>query len=409
MSQIDPRNSAAIRAALKGYSPTDEQWRAISHDLEPLYLIAGAGSGKTAVMAARIAWALENHDFSPSQILGLTFTNKAADELQDRVRLALSELHDESGEDVSVFTYNAFAAGIVRDHGLLVNVEPEAGLLTEAQQWQLVLSCLDDLPPFDALEVRSSYVVRSILNLAGAVADHMCSLSDIEAAADQIMSLQKVDEKVLETAAKRKELVKAVAAYLDAKQKAERIDFGDQISKAVQVLESNDEVRDGYHQRYPFVLLDEYQDTNVAQRRMLQSLIGPAGAVTAVGDARQAIFAWRGATMFNLINFPRDFPRANGEHYEPVSLSENFRSGANILDVANSVVDSIDPSRRPGEPLRSVEANGKGEVRLGLFSDERAEATWIAEQCDALHDTVTAEGRDPVQWKDIAILVRRKA
>jgi DNA helicase-2/ATP-dependent DNA helicase PcrA len=405
----DPRQSAAIRAALKGFSPTDEQWKAISHELEPLYLIAGAGSGKTAVMAARIAWALENHGFSPSQILGLTFTNKAADELQDRVRLALSELHDESGEDVSVFTYNAFAAGIVRDHGLLVNVEPEAGLLTEAQQWQLVLSCLDDLPPFDALEVRSSYVVKSILNLAGAVADHMCSLSDIEAAADRIKSLQKIDEKVLETAAKRKELVKAVDAYLTAKQKAERIDFGDQISKAVQVLESNDEVRDGYHQRYPFVLLDEYQDTNVAQRRMLQSLIGPGGAVTAVGDARQAIFAWRGATMFNLINFPRDFPRADGRHYDAVSLSENFRSGSNILDVANAVVDSIDISRRPGDPLRSVAANGKGEVRLGLFSDERAEATWIAEQCDALHETVTDEGRDPVQWKDIAILVRRKA
>ena len=405
----DPRSSAAIRAALKGYSPTDEQWRAISHDLEPLYLIAGAGSGKTAVMAARIAWALENHDFAPSQILGLTFTNKAADELQDRVRLALSELHDETGEDVSVFTYNAFAAGIVRDHGLLVNVEPEAGLLTTAQQWQLVLSCLDDLPPFDALEVRSSYVVRSILALAGAVSDHMCSLSDIEAAADRISSIKEVDEKVLETAAKRKELVKAVDAYIKAKQKAQRIDFGDQISKAVQVLESNDEVRDSYHARYPFVLLDEYQDTNVAQRRMLQSLIVPGGAVTAVGDARQAIFAWRGATMFNLINFPRDFPRANGEHYEPVSLSENFRSGSKILEVANSVVASIDPSRRPGDPLRSVAANGEGAVRLGLFSDERAEATWIAEQCDALHDTVTAEGRDPVQWKDIAILVRRKA
>ncbi|MGH2808721.1 MAG: UvrD-helicase domain-containing protein, partial [Actinomycetota bacterium] len=100
----DPRLSPAIRAALKGYHPTDEQWRAISHPLEPLYLIAGAGSGKTAVMAARIAWALETCDFSPSQILGLTFTNKAAQELQDRVRLALDELHDESGEDVSVFT-----------------------------------------------------------------------------------------------------------------------------------------------------------------------------------------------------------------------------------------------------------------------------------------------------------------
>ncbi|MFN2594222.1 MAG: UvrD-helicase domain-containing protein, partial [Actinomycetota bacterium] len=409
MSLDDPRRSPAIRAALKGYEPTDEQWRAISHPLEPLYLIAGAGSGKTAVMAARIAWALEHNPFSPSQVLGLTFTNKASEELKERARLALAELHDETNEDVSVFTYNAFAAQVVRDNGLLVNVEPDAGLLTEAQQWQLVLSCIDDLPPFESLEVRSAYIVRWTLQLAGSVADHMCSVSDIEAAADHIMSLQKVDEKVAQTAAERKELVRAVAAYAAAKQRSQRIDFGDQITKAVEVLEGNDEARADYRRRFPFVLLDEYQDTNVAQRRMLQALIGPDGAVTAVGDARQAIFAWRGATMFNLINFPMDFPRADGAPYDPVSLSENFRSGSNILEVANHVVNEIDESRRPGDPLRAYPSNGTGQVGLGLFSDEAAECTWIAEQCDALHDTVTLEGRDPVQWKDMAILVRRKA
>ncbi|MFP5353300.1 MAG: UvrD-helicase domain-containing protein [Actinomycetota bacterium] len=405
----DPRRSDAIRAALKGYEPTDEQWRAISHPLEPLYLIAGAGSGKTAVMAARIAWALETQPFSPSQILGLTFTNKAADELMERIHLALGEIHDESGEEVTVQTYNAFAAGIVRDHGLLVGVEPEAGLLSDAQQWQLLLSCLDDLPPFEVLEIRSAYVVGSALGLASSVSDHMVGLDSIDAAADRILSMAGVDEKLAETAAKRKELVRAVGAYIEAKQRAGRIDFGDQISKAVEVLEGNAEVRDGYRSRFPFVLLDEYQDTNVAQRRMLQALIGPGGAVTAVGDARQAIFAWRGATMYNLIGFPTDFPRDDGRPYAPVSLSENFRSGSNILEVANEVVAGIDPERRPGDPLRAQPGNGTGAVGLGLFSDERSEAEWIAERCKVLHGEPTAEGRPPVQWKDIAILVRRKA
>ena len=405
----DPRRSDAIKAALKGYEPTDEQWAAISHPLEPIYLIAGAGSGKTAVMAARIAWALETQPFSPSQILGLTFTNKAAEELQERVRLALAGMHDESGEDVSIYTYNAFAAGIVRDHGLLVGVEREAGLLSAAQQWQLVLTCLDHLPPFDALEVRSSYVVGQTLNLAGSIGDHMVAVSDIEAAADRILSLRNLDDKIGETAQKRKELCRAVAAYVEAKSKAGRIDFSDQITKAVEVLEGNKEVRESYHSRFPFVLLDEYQDTNVAQRRMLQSLVGPHGACTAVGDARQAIFAWRGATMFNLINFPDDFPRADGRRYEPISLSENFRSGSRILDVANAIVDPIAAERRPGAPLRAVPANGQGKVEIGLFSDERAEADWIATRCEELHDAPTAEGRDDVAWKDIAILVRRKA
>ena len=405
----DPRRSNAIKAALKGYEPTDEQWRAISHQLEPIYLIAGAGSGKTAVMAARIAWALETQPFSPSQILGLTFTNKAAEELTERIHLALAEINDESGEDVTVQTYNAFAAGIVRDHGLLVGVEPEAGLLSEAQQWQLLLSCLDDLPPFDTLEIRSAYVVGSALGLASSVADHMVALDSIDAAADRILSMRGVDEKLVETAAKRKELARAVGAYIKAKQRAGRIDFGDQIAKAVEVLEANVDVRDAYRRRFPFVLLDEYQDTNVAQRRMLQALVGEGGAVTAVGDARQAIFAWRGATMYNLIGFPDDFPRSDGRPYEPVSLSENFRSGAKILEVANHVVDRIDPARRPGDPLRAQPGNGSGAVALGLFSDERAEAEWIAGECKRLHGEPTAEGRPAVRWRDIAILVRRKA
>jgi DNA helicase-2/ATP-dependent DNA helicase PcrA len=405
----DPRRSDAIRAALKGYDPTDEQWRAIAHPLEPLYLIAGAGSGKTAVMAARIAWALESQPFSPAQALGLTFTNKAAEELQERVRLALAGMHDESGEDVTVQTYNAFAAGIVRDHGLLVGVEPESGLLSEAQQWQLVLSCFDDLPPFEALEVRSSYVVGSALGLAGSVADHMVGLADVAASADRILSTAGVEERIIEAAAKRKELCRAVGAYVEAKRKTARIDFGDQVTKAVEVLEGNDEVRDSYRRRFPFVLLDEYQDTNVAQRRMLQALVGMNGAVTAVGDARQAIFAWRGATMYNLIGFPDDFPRADGARYEAISLSENFRSGSRILEVANSVVAPIDESRRPGDPLRSIEQNGDGAVALALFTDERAEVEWIAEQCERLHGRPTAQGRPDVRWKDIAILVRRKA
>ncbi len=405
----DPRSSAAIRAALKGYEPTAEQWKAIAHPLEPLYLIAGAGSGKTAVMAARIAWALETQPFTPSQILGLTFTNKAAQELTERIHLALAEVHDSSGEDVTVSTYNAFAAGIVHDYGLLVGIEPEAGLLSDAQQWQLLLSCLDDLPPFEAIEIRSAYVVGSALRLASSVADHMADLDAIDAAADRVLSMKGIDDDMIKAAEKRKELVRAVAAYSDAKRKSGRIDFGDQISKAVEILEGDPEVRDAYRQRFPFVLLDEYQDTNVAQRKMLQALVGDNGAVTAVGDARQAIFAWRGATMYNLIGFPADFPRADGAHYAPVSLSENFRSGARILEVANRVVERIDESRRPGDPLRAQPGNGTGEVSLGLFSDERAEARWIAQRCEALHGEPTAAGRDPVQWKDIAILVRRKA
>jgi DNA helicase-2/ATP-dependent DNA helicase PcrA len=416
-TSVQPASSAAVHAALKGHDPSREQWDAIAHPLSPLYLVAGAGAGKTAVMAARIAWILEKHNLLPSQVLGLTFTNKAAEELAERVRAALAARTDAGGPavhmggDVAVHTYNAFAANLVRDNGLLVGIEPEAGLLTEAQQWQLVLMSLDELPAFDAIELRSpASLVRATLALADSLANHIVGVADIEAAAERILaSTDALDRDVADTARKRAELCRVVEAYQRAKQRSGRIDFGDQVTKAVEILEGHRDVRTLLREQFPVILLDEYQDTNVAQRRMIKQLVAPGGAITAVGDTRQAIFAFRGATMYNLINFPRDFPRRGGEDYDELSLSENFRSGSAILDVANDIVGRIEPGRRPGEALSAHTANGSGRVRLGLFSDERAEADWIAAQCEALHGRPASEGRQPVRWRDIAILVRRKA
>ena len=406
-----PADSRAVRAALKGHEPSSEQWEAIAHPLVPAFLIAGAGAGKTAVMAARIVWAVEERGYAPSQILGLTFTNKAAQELEERVGTALSHLPQTRPNDITVSTYNAFAASMVRDHGLLAGIEPESGLLTEAQQWQLVLSCLDDLPAFQALELRSSAgIVRAALALASSISDHLIGISDVEAAADRILAArERLGDEVVETAQKRKELCRVVDAYQKAKRRASRIDFGDQVAKAVEILESHPEVAQSYRELYPVLLLDEYQDTNVAQRRLIQSLVEPGGAVTAVGDARQAIYAFRGATMYNLIGFPDHFPRDSGADYGEISLSENFRSGSRILAAANHIVERIPAERRPGRPLSSHPANGEGEVLLGLFSDEQTEARWIASECERLHGSVVGPGRESVRFKDIAILVRRRA
>jgi DNA helicase-2/ATP-dependent DNA helicase PcrA len=405
------RTSPAIAAALNGYRPTDEQWGAISHPLEPAHLVAGAGSGKTAVMAARIVWSIESEGFEPSQILGLTFTNKAAEELQERVRKALAAGGRHRPEDIALQTYHAFASAIVREHGLLVGVEPEAGLLSEAQQWQLVLSCIDELPPFEAIELRSSAgIVRSTLELASSVSDHIASLADIIAADERVIGSADASDDMRTTSERRIELCRAVAKYVEAKRRTQRIDFGDQVVKAVEVLEGFAEVRDSYLQRYPVVLLDEYQDTNVAQRRMVKALTGDRPTITAVGDARQAIYGWRGATMYNLIGFPAHFPKAGGDGaYAPIPLSENFRSGRKILEVANHVVRKIDPSRRPGDELRPIAANGDGRVSLALFTDERAEASFIAEQCEKMHARPAAEGRPDARWRDMAILVRRRS
>ena len=404
------RASPAIVAALKGFEPSAEQWAAITHPLEPVHLVAGAGAGKTAVMAARIVWAIETQGLSPSQVLGLTFTNKAAQELEERVRHALEALEDVRPEEVTVQTYNAFAASIVREHGLLIGVEADAGLLSDAQQWQLANRCADDLGALEWIDLRSvGGLVRATLDLASSIADHVVTTDQVIAADESLRASEGASDDVIKTASKRIELCRAVDLYNEAKRNLGRIDFGDQITKAVQVLVRYPEVCRSYRERFPFVLLDEYQDTNIAQRRLMKALVAPGGSVTAVGDTRQAIYAFRGATMYNLIDFPRTFPRSTGSDYEPISLSENFRSGARILEVANHIVDKIPEERRPGAPLRPLPANGRGRVELALLADERTEAAWIAARIEALHGQVLGEGRAPVAWRDVAVLVRRRA
>ena len=155
LTSKDPRRSPAIRAALKGYDPTDEQWRAISHPLEPLYLIAGAGSGKTAVMAARIAWALETQPLSPGQVLGLTFTTKAADELRERVALALDELHDESGEEVVV------TARVNTSHGIMI-ADAEVTIGDVRASDQLSPGAHHRLEPLDAVDEPRDEATRDL-------------------------------------------------------------------------------------------------------------------------------------------------------------------------------------------------------------------------------------------------------
>ncbi|HEU5001313.1 MAG TPA: UvrD-helicase domain-containing protein [Actinomycetota bacterium] len=405
------RASAAVRAALRDHEPSEEQWAAIEHAPEPVAIIAGAGSGKTAVMAARVVWMTEEALVSPAQILGLTFTNKAAAELESRINDAFGEFDPRPSESPVIATYNAFADALLREHGVRIGIDPEVGLLSEAQRWQLLLSCFDTLPPFDAVDSRSpASICRSVLGLADAAANHLVTPEAIIEEDQRVLAdaLQFPDEAVV-CSRRRIELARVVRAYLDAKVASRRIDFGDQVTRAVEILERHPVVATDLRNRFPAVLLDEYQDTNVAQRRLIQ-LLAPTGSnVTAVGDARQNIFQWRGSTLFNLIDFPtRHFLRiatgGGGEAHDYLTLSENYRSGRKILAVANRLIERVPPGRRPGRELHAHPANGEGWVGVKLTADQDAEAAFIAREIERLHS-----GGEPGAWSECAILVRRKA
>ena len=416
----------AIRAALKGAEPTIEQWAAISAPLGPVHVVAGAGSGKTAVMAARIVYLAERLGVEPASVLALTFTNKAAAELETRVGEALTECATKTGtgdgaglgEQVTVRTYHAFAADLVKAYGVRVGVEQDADLLSEAQQYQILLAILDG-ERFEHLSVRmTGATIRKALELAAACADHLVAPASVVEESRRLVERAEAGEPLplwqVQAACERTELARLVERYTQEKQRRGRIDFGDQVAKAVELVERHHDLVEALRARYPHVLLDEYQDTNVAQRRLIQRLCPPGASIMAVGDARQAIYAFRGATMYNLLSFLEHFPPAaaappgNGNATAAaLSLSTNFRSGQRILDLANTVIEAIPEERRGGLPLAPAPGAGRGAVLAALLSDQFAEAAFVADQVVRAHSSGLPDSSLPA-WRDVAVLVRSK-
>ena len=325
--------TSGVRAALRGQDPTPEQIAAITAPVGPVHVIAGAGSGKTAVMAARIVYLVERLGVAPASVLGLTFTNKAASELEARVREALADTPADVGGEVTVDTYHAFAADLVKAYGIRVGVEVDADLLSEAQQYQILLGILDG-ERFEHLSVRTAgATIRKTLELASACADHVVPAERVVDASRRL--LQRADEGerlpdwMVQAAKERTELARLVERYAAEKRRRGRLDFGDQVAKAVELVEGHPELLEELRTRFQHVLLDEYQDTNVAQRRLMQRICPPGASIMAVGDARQAIYAFRGATMYNLLSFAEHFPPAPGlAQVPPPAARARSRPGA---------------------------------------------------------------------------------
>jgi DNA helicase II / ATP-dependent DNA helicase PcrA len=436
--------SPGVRAALRGQDPTPEQLAAITAPIGPVHVIAGAGSGKTAVMAARIVHLVERLGVAPASVLGLTFTNKAASELETRVREALADLPAHVGDEVTVDTYHAWAADLVKAYGIRVGVEVDADLLSEAQQYQILLGILDG-ERFEHLSVRTAgATIRKTLELASACADHVVPAERVVEASRRLLQRAEEGERLpdwmLQAARERIELARLVERYAAEKRRRGRLDFGDQVAKAVELVEGHPELVEELRTRFQHVLLDEYQDTNVAQRRLMQRICPSGASIMAVGDARQAIYAFRGATMYNLLSFAEHFPPAprpapapdlpapagSGPRLPgpagaaatrsqdravlagaPLPLSTNFRSGPRILALANSVIDRIPEERRGGTSLVARPGAADGEVRAALLADQFAEAAFVADQVVRAHETGLPDGTWP-DWRDVAVLVRSK-
>ncbi|GAA1425816.1 ATP-dependent DNA helicase [Streptomyces thermospinosisporus] len=403
---------------LLGIPFTPEQTACITAPPAPQVIVAGAGSGKTTVMAARVVWLVGTGQVAPEQVLGLTFTNKAAGELAERVRKALIKAGvtdpdaidpDNPPGEPEISTYHAFAGRLLTDHGLRIGLEPSSRLLADATRYQLAARVLREAPgPYPALTRSFADLVGDLLALDAELSEHLVRPEDLRAHDTELLStlsrlkLTNADlRKVPEAAAARRELADLVLRYRAAKRERDLLDFGDQIALSAR-LAAIPEVGRILRDEFRVVLLDEYQDTSVAQRVLLAGLFGGGTGhpVTAVGDPCQAIYGWRGASVANLDDFPEHFPHADGRPATRQSLSENRRSGGRLLDLANGLAEPLRELHAGVEALRPAPgAERDGMVRCALLRTHAEELEWMADSIAHLVRT----GKPP---GEIAVLCR---
>ncbi len=370
-------------------TPTPEQQAVADYPLRPLRVTAGAGTGKTTTMALRLAALIRREGIAPEEALGITFTNKAAEELADRLRLHLPELA-AAGRQVEVTTYHGFAHGLLAEFGPLVGVERGVGVITPGYARQLLREALGAGPRL-ALDLTAPGArVDELAALAGRLGDHLLDPDDLleEGATDG------------EVAARRAEMAEVLAAYAERKEQLGLVDYADMIARGHQLLSTHPEVAARLRARYRVVLLDEYQDTNPAQRELLRLIFGAGFPVTAVGDPDQTIYEWRGASLENFGAFPTHFPEADGTPAATLTLSHNRRSASRIVALANLVRGQI--GRPSGlDCLRALADAPPGELETGWFHNAAEEADWIARRLVDLHET------GDIAWRDVGILFRR--
>lgn len=407
-----------------------QQLAAITAPLRrPSAIIAGAGSGKTAVMAARVVWLVGRGLVAPDAVLGLTFTNKAAGELAGRIRTALGLLADDAGivgflderGEPTVSTYHAYAGALLSEHGLRLGFEPDLRIVSDASRFQRAARALQAHRGSVAnLTTHLPTTVNDLIQLDGQLSDHLVEIDDLLLSdarfaaelerenASRKRPLKKIGD-ALATIEKRAELAAVIAGYRRAKADDAVMDFADQMARGAILATRCPEVSADQRGQFAVVLLDEYQDTSVAQRMMLQGLFSGGSAddgrghpVTAVGDPCQAIYGWRGASADNLVGFLDHFPAADGARGDLLNLTVNRRCGRSVLDLANTLAAALYAETDTVRPLEPRPDAPEGTVVAGCLETVVDEIDWVVSQVREARESGS------LQWSDIAILVRTR-
>ncbi|UAJ80956.1 ATP-dependent helicase [Leifsonia sp. ZF2019] len=423
----DERPTRAISAveiarALALPEPTPQQQAVIEAPVRPAIVVAGAGSGKTETMANRVVWLLANGHARVPEILGLTFTRKAAGELAARIRTRIEQLVDSGLTDIAfdpfeapeVATYNAFANAIFRENALLIGREPESAVLSEASAWQLarrlVVGSTDDR--LVELERGVDTVTSAVLTLSRALSENVADAVDVERMVEEFSRVLELPTGNVRKSTPYGSVLKAVEAvgslppllalaqeFAAEKRRRGFVEYSDQVALALDIAERLPAVVADYRRRFRVVLLDEYQDTSVVQTRLLSTLFA-GQAVMAVGDPHQSIYGWRGASAANLGRFSADFTghRAGGEHggADEYALSTSWRNPTRVLDAANTLVAPLSAaSPVPVERLLPRPGAASGELTAAFGQTVAEEAETVAAWLEARIGDRDADGVPP--------------
>ena len=378
--KFEPNMSIATETdqLLDGLNP--QQRKAVLHEGSPLLIVAGAGSGKTAVLTRRIAYLLAARDVGVGQVLAITFTNKAAAEMRERV----VQLIGPRARSMWVSTFHSTCVRILRNQAsLLPGLNSNFSIYDADDSRRLLMMIAKDMG-LDTKRYSPRLLANSISNLKNELIDPDAARANLTEGGDDLARI----------------VADAYAEYQRRLRSANALDFDDLIGETVAVLQAFPQIAQYYRRRFRHILVDEYQDTNHAQYMLVRELVGhdledrdvPPAELCVVGDADQSIYAFRGATIRNIEDFERDYPNAT-----TILLEQNYRSTQNILSAANAVI-SRNTNRRE---KRLWTDSGEGELIVGYVADnEHDEARFIAEEIDALAD------RGDIKYGDVAVFYR---
>ncbi len=329
-----------------------EQMDAVTHFAGPMLVIAGAGSGKTRALTARIAYLIEEHNVSPWNILAVTFTNKAANEMKNRIVKMLNREGFDASSDINVGTFHSICVRILRKQIHLMDYENDFAIYDMADQ-QILMKRVMEQMGLDVKKVNPKAVLGHISNAK----NQLIGPEEFSSYAGDYFS-QKVAE--------------IYPRYQKALRQNGALDFDDIIMKTVEIFKQFPEVLDYYQERFKFISVDEYQDTNKAQYLLIKMLGEKYRNVCVIGDVDQSIYSWRGATIRNILDFEKDYPEAR-----VVMLEQNYRSTQVILDAANEVI-----SKNAGRKEKNLwtERDGGEKIRHWLCDNERHEGEMIAQE-----------------------------